>query len=325
MLKLLNFDQDLAEACAAEFLASAPGRALLPQGAPARPVFLRLDNAPGDRPARCVLRMAVGETQLVLKIDQRPAAALAGEFAMLERLQAALAPHPSLGVVPPLYLSPGAGFFVTAFAPGETAWEQIRDPARAGEAYRLSGTWLAALHRVEPPKEGQFWPRWIFEKLDALLAEREPKAPRARHAPMIRALKEQAGALRGRPVRRCLCHGDIHPRNLLIDGTTVRGLDLAKAGRKMAILDLVDLFRADLECDGPEAEVDAGGVLRSSRAALLRGYDLPVEEDLLDFCLRGKMLIRWLSVTAALFDQSDFQQQRYAALERRLSLAFAQG
>ena len=324
MLRFLDFDRDLAEACATEFLAAPEGRALFLAPPDSRPAFVRIDNSSGGPLPRFVLKMELGERLFVLKLNGEAAhdGRMALEYDALLRLEAALADQPDLGVVHPIYLSHERGFMVTDYNDEETAWTWLisgRDPT---PVYRLAGRWLAALHGQGPADETPFWPKWIFSRLDAVLATGTPQARPQAFRPMLRALREQANALRGRLSRRCLCHGDYHPGNLLIGPEGARGLDLSEERRKLAVYDMVDFLKADVQCDGPEEEVGPGGTLNSSRAAFLDGYEEEVDGALLDFCLRARLLITWIDIDQEKYARSDFQRDKWTRLERRLSLAF---
>ncbi|WP_010141805.1 phosphotransferase family protein [Oceanicola sp. S124] len=324
MLKFLDFDPALAEACAAEFLAAPEGRALFPEPPATRPAFLRIDNAADGALPRFVLKMDLGGRLFVLKLNLAAAGVggLAQEYHALRRLRAALQDSPGLGVVQPLYLSPGGTFMVTDFNDEDTAWTRLTSGEDPAPVYTLAGRWLAALHDQAPADEAPFWPKWIFTKLDAVQASGTAQARPQAFRPMMRALRQQAEGLRGRVSRRCLCHGDFHPGNLLIGPAGARGLDLSEEQRKLAVYDMVDFLKADVKCDGPDAQVGAGGVLAPSRAAFLDGYGQEIDAELLDFCLRARLLITWIGIDRDRYARSDFQRDKWARLERRLSLAF---
>ena len=326
MLTFLDFDRDLAEACAVEFLAAPEGCALFPTPPDSRPAFVRIDNAAGGPLPRFVLKMELGGQVFVLKLNAEAAqdGRLVLEFQALRRLEAALADQPDLGVVHPIYLSPGGGFMVTDYNDEETAWSRLISGADPAPVFHLAGRWLAALHGQGPADVAPFWPKWIFAKLDAVQAGATPQAAPKAYRPMLRALRQQAGALRGRVSRRCLCHGDYHPGNLLIGPAGARGLDLSEERRKLAVYDMVDFLKTDVQCDGPDDQIGPGGVLHSSRAAFLEGYGQEVDGPLLDFCLRARLLITWISIDQARYARSDFQRDKWARLERRLALAFDQ-
>ncbi|MCA1334699.1 phosphotransferase [Pseudooceanicola marinus] len=324
MLRFLDFDRDLAEACAAEFLASDAGRAALPGGATGRPDFLRLDGAKAPDLDRSVLRMEIGGGSFVLKLNQVPkqAGRIAEEYRALRQAARVFAPHPDLGVIEALYLSPGETFMVTRFHDVPTLLEQMDEGADPLPLCRQAGRWLAVLHGQSPAEEARFWPKWIFARLEELRA-RGPQAPAADFQPLIRALRRQVEGLRGCPAPRVLCHGDFHAGNLLVEEKRLLGLDLFEEKRKLAVYDMVDFLKGDIRADAPEAEIDAGGVRRQVRAALLQGYGQPVNEDLLSFLLRAQLLIDWLHIDAARHAESPFLQGKYKRLENRLSLAFA--
>ena len=110
-----------------------------------------------------------------------------------------------------------------------------------------------------------------------------------------------------------MCHGDFHPGNLLDAGDRLLGLDFFDTGRKLAVYDMVDFLKGDIRTDAPAGEIDAGGVRRQVRAALLEGYGQPVDEALLSFLLRAQLLIDWLHIDASLYAGSAFQQTKLQA------------
>ena len=184
MLRFLDFDRDLAEACATEFLASDAGRAALPGGATGRPDFLRLDGAKAPDLDRSVLRMEIGGGSFVLKLNQVPkqAGRIAEEYRALRQAARVFAPHPDLGVIEALYLSPSETFMVTRFHDVPTVLEQMEVGADPLPLCRQAGRWLAALHGQSPAEEARFWPKWIFARLEKARAK-GPQAPAARYRP----------------------------------------------------------------------------------------------------------------------------------------------
>lgn len=323
MQRFFDFDSGLAEACAAEFLTSDAGRAALPMGTTRPANFLRLDGASASD--RCVLRMDLGEGgDFVVKLNRMPreAGSTATEYRALRQAARRFDLQPDLGVVEALYLSRDETFMVSRFHKAHTLWERMHHDAPLAELFQHAGRWLSVLHSHGPAEEGQFWPKWIFDRLEQLHA-RGPQARPARYRPMIRTLRQQVDGLRGRVFPRPFCHGDFHPRNLLIDGDRMLGLDMADAGQKLAVYDIVDFLKSDYRFDASAEEIDAGGVRRHLRAALLQGYGQPVDDALVTFLLRAHMLIRWLEIDKARFADLPFQQNKYRQLEERLDLAFA--
>lgn len=175
-----------------------------------------------------------------------------------------------LGVPHPLLWQAGSGLHWQAAVPGRALLDvcPLPDADRAAAVGRL----LAALHHTPAPAAP-----WItipnlrqrLQQTTQLLCTVQPGwATRCGRV----AIRLEAGLAHiGSGVQRsCTLHGDLHPRNLLLEGEQLSLIDLDSARQGPALLELGSwladaLYRAQL--DGhPQATVAAGG------QAFLQGY-----------------------------------------------------
>jgi tRNA A-37 threonylcarbamoyl transferase component Bud32 len=150
--------------------------------------------------------------------------------------------------------------------------------ARLVEGHRLLGHALAALHRLTPP-EGLRFRRLESGRMPAaaeLIARACPEAAGEAHALADRL--ECAGD--GGP--DAWLHGDLHPKNVLVDGDRVGLVDLDQGGAGPAAADLGSVL-AGLRYSRVVDNLDARRADELARA-FLAGYaaerPLPAEDDL---------------------------------------------
>jgi aminoglycoside phosphotransferase len=171
-------------------------------------------------------------------------------------------------------------------------------------AYRRLGEALKKLHSISPPSS---IPRSIRLTPDALM-QAAATISQARPAVAIQA-QQLAGKLiacheecsDARPV---LLHGDLHPKNVLMDGDRLFLLDLDQAATGPAALDIGSVI-AGLYCEACVTEGDSSLLIN----AFLAGYGLAEE---------SRTSLRWY-VAAALLEERALRaitRIRFGGLEK---------
>lgn len=279
--------------------------------------------------SRMVLQVRGGSGDFALKIDtDAPASGrLRKEFDLLTALSVHFDRYRMSRVVRPYYLSPGGAFFVTEFIDRPTAVDLIhnsKDDDQVAQVYRRAGAWLHDLHNFQPARDYGFRPRWMTDSLRDLT---ETVAPHilGRCAPMVEQLEATARNLKGIPETQVFAHGDFHGQNLIVGQGDMIGLDFTEAREKLAVYDIVDFLKADVFRDGAAAEVDRSGILSRNKRMFFRQYRHPVNVEILDFCIRGRLLKDWLSLWQPDHACSAFEEDRRHRLGERLQRAFQQG
>ncbi len=249
---------------------------------------------------------------------------LGKEFDLLEQLTGYFKTNPTNRVVRPVYLSPSDQFMVTEFVDRPTATDIIynsNNEAQVAQIYRRSGSWLHDLHGFKASTDYAFRPRWMTESIDDLSANLPPHVAQITR-PMVESFLNEAVALKNRMDLRVFSHGDFHGSNLIMGKGTSIGLDFTEARDKLAVYDIVDLLKADIFRDGDESDVDRSGILSRNKQMFFRQYRHPVDMEVLDCCLRGRLLKDWLRLWQAGFTCSDFELLKRDRLELRLKQAF---
>lgn len=321
MVNLFNFDEELIAGFISEFAETyAPG---------AEYGFACIYRSADFPDERQVFRVALNDQHFALKVDtQSPATGrLADEFDLLRRLHGHFEDHEKVAVVEPVYLSPGGQFFVTRHVDRKTATETIYADIptnRAAQVYRRAGHWLHVLHAFQPAEEVKFWHQWMFEMIEQILADTTPQADRAEFAPVLDQLRQDAQSLSEVRDIKVFCHGDFHGRNLILGPGITYGLDFTEATEKLAVYDIVDFLKADVFRDAPDHAIDRAGIIAQNKEMFFKLYRHPINMDVLDFCLRARLVIDWLAISQEVHARSSFQRKKFDRLRARVLLAFQQ-
>ncbi|WP_170764841.1 aminoglycoside phosphotransferase family protein [Ruegeria lacuscaerulensis] len=273
-----------------------------------------------------VLRIRTSAQDFALKIDtESPTTGrLQKEFGVLTALSVHFDQHEASRVVRPYYLSPSQTFFVSEFIDRPTAADLIhnsRDDDQIARIYRRAGAWLHDLHRFQPAKEYGFRPRWMTDGIRDL-TQSVPNHILSESQPMLAALEKAAHYLKGIPETQVFSHGDFHSQNLIVGQGEMIALDFTEAREKLAVYDIVDFLKSDIFRDAHSAEVDRSGILKINKDMFFRRYRHPVHMEILDFCIRGRLLKDWLSLWQLDHDCSAYEEDRRQRLCDRLRLAF---
>lgn len=276
---------------------------------------------------RQVFRIAVGDETFAMKVDHVGAKTdrLRDEFKILQSVHAHFATYDKLSIPEPVYLSDKGEFFVVEYIDAQTATEAIKtakDIKSAGQAYRRGGAWLHAFHEFRETSTSKIYPNWMFKSMDRTI-DIGPQADPAIYRPMIDALAREAETLKGRRDTRAFCHGDFHSSNLILGRGVTYGFDFTEVTEKLALYDIVDFLKVDAQRTGVLEDVDRSGVTRHCKEMFFKLYRHPIDRDLLDFCLRGRLLKDWIFITPERYEKSTFQRNKFHRLEERLAIAFA--
>ena len=198
---------------------------------------------------------------------------------------------------------PAAGAVITENVPGRPVADAIADadPAGRDRLLREAGAWYAHLVRpTDRHRRGQFQAQFWVRQREAGL-ERAASAGKAGGDPALaRALatrlKAFVPALKGLPVTQVRGHGDLHTRNLLIEGDTIWGIDSENAHFLPIVKDPARLLVTQ-HMTGPRPEADWLGLSAADRDALLGPIDLrPAERDaLLPFLVGVELADRYVN------------------------------
>lgn len=281
----------------------------------------RSHDFPGKR---LVLRVTTGNRDFALKVDldSPETGRLQHEYRVLTDLSAHFAQTATSRVVTPAYMSPSGLFFVTEFIDRTTALDVIYnepDDNRVAQAYRRAGAWLHDLHSVQPAQPYAFWPQWMMERIRNS-SDTIKSHVRHEYQRMMNIMRADAVHLRGLEDIRVFSHGDFHGLNLILGQGTAIGLDFTEARDKLAVYDIVDFLKADVFRPGDAEELDRSGILSRNKEMFFRLYRHPINMDILDFCMRGRLMRDWLLLSQQDREYSDYDRRRADRLRLRLKL-----
>ncbi len=277
---------------------------------------------------RQVFKVGVGDATFAMKVDLEGAKSnrLVDEFALLQKLHRHFTAYEKQKTPEPVYLSKNGDFFVVEYIDSHTASDAIKttkNPRSVGQAYRRAGGWLHALHEFRPLTQRKIYPNWMFKTLDASL-ETGPQAPRDTLERWVEAFRKDVAPIEERHDTRAYCHGDFHAGNLILSQGVTYGFDLTEAHEKPALYDIVDFLKVDIFREGLDADVDHSGVTQQAKEMFFKLYRHPIDRELLDICLKGRILMDWAFITPERYTKSEFQRNKYRLLERRLEIAFGE-
>lgn len=278
---------------------------------------------------RWIYRLDMDEAQYDLKIDIKAdvTGRLRYEYATMKELDSYFKENSQAdgSVVAPCYLSPDGKFFVTEFIDRPTAEHLIHNlenDRRVAQIFRRAGGWLHHLHSFEPQEQRKFWPNWMFETMEARIAD-GPKADASDYRPMIEQMRCDEARLTGLEGPAGFRHGDFHAGNLIIGKGQCHGLDVRQVTETMLVYDIVDFLKADIFRPCAPETVDRSGISAANKTKFFQLYRHTVNVDVLDYCLRGRLLIDWLEITPSKYSKRLSQRKKFDCLQERLTLAFA--
>ncbi|MCV2882117.1 aminoglycoside phosphotransferase family protein [Actibacterium sp. XHP0104] len=194
------------------------------------------------------------------------------------------------------------------------------------EPLRAAGRWLAQLHGLDGPEDRVFQPKFALAQIDRLeAAVSQGQSSVARRPQFMDCL----AAMRDNPPVGAECltkagrgHGDLNPRNLMIDGDTVGALDFRPTRIVPVAHDLARLFThygaflPELsDCGGPLPGVDT--------TPFFEGYDLIGPDDhSLAYLMRMRLLFDWAAIPKHQSRRSPAQQIRFRGIRRLIDRAF---
>jgi aminoglycoside phosphotransferase (APT) family kinase protein len=215
----------------------------------------------------------------------------AAVHALLQALYASLAQHAGRLRTPrPVLWQAATGWHWQLAVPGRALLDV--DPLVGAAASARVGARLAALHATPLPalpmltaQALRAQPRQVAQ----MLAQVEP-AWQPLLARLVDRLEDSGAALEREPA--VTLHGDLHPRNILVDGETLAFIDLDGAHLGPAVIEL-GAWVADAMCRaqlGGIALPDAAPAWRAFLAAYARASGCSVEARLLAWCTAHHLL-----------------------------------
>lgn len=274
---------------------------------------------------REVWRLAFDGAGFVLKYDRSGASKLsfAEEFHLCERLYPYFERSDKQRMPRPCYVALNEAWAVwedVGNRLSETVIAADKNPRAVGQIYRRAGAWLRHLHGFEATKPTKLRPDWMLAEIDAACAA-GPAASGADFGKFRRAFEADCAQWDGSRQPRGFSHGDFHAGNVILGDGVLYGIDVSQAGPKCALYDIVDFLKSDWM--RASVDVGAGTVSDEARDMFLKGYGASVDRAALAFCLRGRLLIDWLTITSAQAGRSAHVRAREARLSGRAKIAFA--
>ncbi len=200
---------------------------------------------------------------------------LAGHGAVTQAVMASLWHSPArragrLALARPLLWQPGSGLHWQAAVPGRALLDAcpLPDAPRTRQVGRL----IAALHATPAPAAPALTLDELRQALRAthkLLCTLQPTLV-TRAARVAAALEEGLALVHTGAQTLCTLHGDLHPRNLMLDGPTLTLIDLDGARQGPSVLELGS-WLADAWCRAELMGHQAEHIL-AARHGLLEGY-----------------------------------------------------
>lgn len=264
---------------------------------------------------------------LVLKHQRRPEEGFAEAMAAhLEAME--LYPEG----VPALHaLDIAARACVMDLAPGQPLSLRLEGATREAQAglLRRAGAWLDGYHRATLGATRVFQPKFTLRYLDTVRGEvldgSRQVARKERFLACIETIFAMATRYEGQHTVTARSHGDLHLRNLLLDGEGCLGIDFA-AGRVVPVgHDIARLLTDYAILHAPQAEIAQGEVLPGfAREAFFEGYRLAGPDDpSVGLLLRNRVLAEWWGLPARAGARSAAQSRRFARLMPLAERVFA--
>ncbi|MBO9447794.1 phosphotransferase [Ruegeria sp. R14_0] len=275
---------------------------------------------------RSVVVLHTPSQAFALKIDTTSPTTdrLKSEFELLSALHQYFDGNETSRVVRPVYLSPGGSFLVTEYIDRPTAVDLIynsADDKQVAQVYRRAGSWLHDLHARYPPTRYAFKPRWMTDSLSELI-QAVPRDIAHQSRAMVENMLAEGARLKGIEDLRVFSHGDFHGQNLIVGQGKTIGLDFTEARDKLAVYDIVDFLKADIFRQTHASDVDRSGILTRNKDMFFRLYRHPINVEILDYCIRGRLLKDWLALWRTDHDCSAFEKDRRNRLGDRLQVSF---
>lgn len=276
---------------------------------------------------RQVWQIVLGPEIFALKLDfeAEPDGRITKEYRELEALRAHFAKYDKLDLVTRVYLSPSGQFCVTEFIDFLTAGQRLQsvdNEQTRKQVFRRAGLWLHALHEYRPIKPKQYWGNWMPIEIDEIVERGEMMADPADVAVLRDKLKSQVRKVNKIKDSHAWSHGDFHSENLMLGPGATYGFDFTEARRKMAVYDIVDFLKVDIHRRTPRADLDSAGITKLHREMFFKGYKHPINKEVLDVSIRGRLLIDWISITKRGFAEREDRRIAFERFKFRIDVAF---
>ncbi|MFZ5963252.1 phosphotransferase [Thalassococcus sp. BH17M4-6] len=213
-------------------------------------------------------------------------------------------------------------------APGQTVYDLIAEGADAADSLRRAGRWIASFHRTSGLEPRTYQPRFMRNHVAHLLEEDRsgkidlPKgAAFHRHGAAAIALAQH---FEGRETLSAATHGDLHLRNILLDGDRSWGIDFSALHTAPVGFDIARFLLHYVGVFGDLDAVPRGEVIDPTLlAAFFECYDLVGPDDpSVQYLLRIRVLMDWAAIPARVLERSKGQGRRLRRLARLGDITF---
>lgn len=312
---LLDFNAEALVACVTEL------KTVFPDAGECDLECIYISNGLPDE--RQVFKLTSDKYTFALKLDTQShkTGRLALEFNRLQVLHRHFKLIQKCDVIMPVYLSRDKTFMLTTFVDAPTAQQKLTrttNVQKASQTFRRMGAWTHHLHAIEPHTAAQFWPGWMLKKITDPTYRQNTKAPWQLCKSAIQSLQRDAQVLRGLDDLMVFSHGDLHGNNILIGNEITYGLDCTESKSKLAVYDIVDILTTDILVSSDRKKIGTMGIIEENYKAFFETYKFPISFEILDFCIKSRLLISWLKISRTDYERSEPQRKRFYELQKRI-------
>lgn len=183
------------------------------------------------------------------------------------------------------------------FVPGRSGRMALLAGADPVRILTRSALWLRHLHDSRETSDARFDPWGALERLPDTPACADAEA----YEEAMRALRQNADRLQGRPLRRAVLHGDLTLANLLFDDDRVTGIDFENLALHPAARDIGEIW-SDLLLNLRRAPEVEGLMLPGWQQAFATPYPA-LEPEIAGFYTRHRLLRAWSAIPAQPHDR----------------------
>lgn len=297
------------------------------QGFTRAPEHRMIYRSEGFPDTRQVWQVDLGGDLFALKLDHEagPDGRLTKEYRQLEDMRKHFNKYDQVDLVTPIYLSPSGKFCVTGYLDFKTAGERLQSVDNAQtrkQVFRRAGKFLHALHDYRPIKRKAYWGNWMPLEMDEIAERGQMQADPADVAAYRDLLKQQIRKVNKIEDSHAWSHGDFHSENLMLGPGVTYGFDFTEARRKMAVYDIVDFLKVDIYRRSERHELDQAGITKLHREMFFKGYKHPINQEVLDVSIRGRLVIDWMSITRKGYANHEHRRTAFDRSKYRIDVAF---
>jgi Ser/Thr protein kinase RdoA (MazF antagonist) len=228
--------------------------------------------------------------------------------------------HPRAQVPAIMAVDAVAQAMLMDFAPGDTVQAVIENGAEPLPVLARAGKWMAAFHRDPAIEKRSFRPHFMADHLGHLAQQvkaGEKNVPaRAEFLHHVATIRAMAPAFVNRAGVTSVRHGDLHTRNIILDGGMGYGIDFHPPGTAPVGFDIARFLLHYTEKLVSTDAMQPGHVVPAAAlAAFFNGYDvIPPDDAAVTFLLRVRILTNWASFPPSRRVMSLMQLTRFAKL-----------